>query len=226
MIITERYNKETAREYALRMLKKNIINLELIPGTIVSENELAIELGLSRTPVREALIELSKIKVVEILPQRGSHIALINLDLVEEARFFRQVLECAIVKLACERITEEDYLILKENVSLQEFYLESHVEEKLIQLDNDFHKKLFEICRKTHTYSLMKSMTIHFDRVRSLSLTVVKNGKIVADHRKLLEAINLGKQEDALAIIDKHLLRYKVDEKEIINQYPHYFKKM
>ncbi|UQT49404.1 GntR family transcriptional regulator [Flavonifractor plautii] len=54
------------------MLKDNIVRLELKPGSLVSENELAAEMGLSRTPVREALIELSKVKIVEIYPQRGA----------------------------------------------------------------------------------------------------------------------------------------------------------
>ncbi|MBP0981483.1 MAG: GntR family transcriptional regulator, partial [Oscillospiraceae bacterium] len=62
MKILERLPRETGRDYALRVLKENIINLELAPGSLVSENELSAMLGLSRTPVREALIELSKVK--------------------------------------------------------------------------------------------------------------------------------------------------------------------
>ena len=85
MRLTERYSKETGREYALRMLKDNIIHLDLIPGSMLSENELSSEMHLSRTPVREALIELSKVKIVEIYPQKGSAVALIDYNLVEEA---------------------------------------------------------------------------------------------------------------------------------------------
>ena len=76
MIVYERLKRETAREYALRIIRQNIISLDLEPGSRISENELASELGISRTPVREALIELSKIKVIEIYPQRGSYISL------------------------------------------------------------------------------------------------------------------------------------------------------
>ncbi len=60
MKLTERDARETGRDYALRMIKDNIIRLELAPGSLISENELAAEMGLSRTPVREALIELSR----------------------------------------------------------------------------------------------------------------------------------------------------------------------
>ena len=59
MYLTDRLPRETGRDYALRTIKENIIRLELAPGSMVSENELAAAMGLSRTPVREALIELS-----------------------------------------------------------------------------------------------------------------------------------------------------------------------
>lgn len=70
MNISDRQPKESARDYAFRVIKENIISLELIPGSMVSENELSNALGLSRTPVREALIELSKSQVVEIYPPK------------------------------------------------------------------------------------------------------------------------------------------------------------
>ena len=72
MKVLDRLSAENARTYALRVLQYNIINLELVPGSTVSENELSAILNLSRTPVREALIELSKVGLVEIQPQRGA----------------------------------------------------------------------------------------------------------------------------------------------------------
>lgn len=71
-------------------------------------------LHLSRTPVREALIELSKVGLVEIQPQRGSYIAKIDYELIEESRFMRLVLENAVLKLACEGISQEYMDKLKE----------------------------------------------------------------------------------------------------------------
>ena len=109
MYLTERLPRETGRDYALRTLKDNIVRLALKPGSLVSENELAAEMGLSRTPVREALIELSKVKIVEIYPQRGSAIALIDCHMVEEAGFMRRVLECAVIELDCMLADEKSY---------------------------------------------------------------------------------------------------------------------
>ena len=63
---TEKHEKETNREYALRVIKDNIVNLELAPGSMISEQDIANELNLSRTPVHEAMQELSSTKIIEI----------------------------------------------------------------------------------------------------------------------------------------------------------------
>ena len=223
MNITERYTRETARDYALRMLKRNIASLELAPGTMLSENELSAALGLSRTPIREALIELSRTRIVEIMPQRGSRIALIDCNKVEESRFLRQVLEKAIIELACEQAPALDFSVAEANVKLQQFYLENQLPEKLMELDDDFHREFYRLTNRLQTYHLQESMALHFDRVRSLSLATVKDIKIVADHEAILRAVRAGEKEEAAALVVKHLNRYKVDEAAIRTQYASFF---
>ena len=225
MRIPERLAHETGREYALRTMKDNIVRLELVPGSQISENELSAEMGLSRTPVREALIELSKIKIIEIYPQKGSRVALIDNELVEEARFMRDVLECAVVEKVCEVATGEDIQRLVDNVKLQKFYMDdSFYPDKLMALDNEFHGILFDIAKKTQVRTLMQSLSMHFDRVRSLALSEVKSQKIVKDHEDLVEAITNKDAAKAKELMVKHLNRYKIDEVELREQFPEYFK--
>lgn len=224
MYITKRVERETGRDYALRILKDNIIRLELRPGSMLSENEIASELGLSRTPVREALIELSKSQIVEILPQRGSMVSLIDYSLVEESCFIRRVMEKAIVELACELAQEKDFKVLEENLLLQEFYLNNSMPFKLLELDNAFHKELFKICNKIQSYNMVNSMSLHFDRVRSMSLNTIKDLKLVNDHRGIVKAIQERNPELAKQLMDKHLSRYKIDEEAIRKKYPDCFK--
>lgn len=224
MHITERLDKETARDYALRILKDNIIRIELEPGSMISEKEIATELGLSRTPIREALIELSKSQIVEIFPQRGSMISLIDYDLVEEAYFARVVMEKAIVELACEKATDKDLLTLEENLMLQEFYLNNTDSFKLLELDNEFHMKLFQICNKKQCYEMVRSMSVHFDRVRSLSLRSSRYTGRVEEHRAIVSAIKERNPDLAKEIIQKHISSYVVDEKDICEKYPDYIK--
>lgn len=224
MHLSERLPRETGREYALRMITENIITLDLAPGSQFSENELAAEMGLSRTPVREALQELAKVKIIDIYPQKKSVVSLIDYNLVDEACFMRNLLECAVVKLDCEMATPADIDRLHENVQLQNFYLDNFSRDKLHMLDNQFHRILFEIARKSQVYALMQNISIHFDRVRTMSLTAVKNLKIVQDHENLTTAIRQRDAARAGELMELHLSRYKVDAKAIREQYPSYFK--
>lgn len=224
MEILEKKNNENVRSYAKRVLKSNIINSTLEPGMSVSENEIANLLGISRTPVREAFIELSEVEIIEILPQKGSRIALIDSDLVEEARFTRLVLEKEIVRLVCENATDEDILKLEENVHLLEFYVSKNNPKKIFQTDNDFHKKLFDIAKKNRTYNMINRLTIHFDRVRGLSLEAVNIDYIAADHKKIADAISNRDVDLAINSMESHLTRLNIDIYEIRKKFPEYFK--
>lgn len=226
MRVDERRYTETARDYALRVLRNNIATMELAPGTMVSENELAAQMGLSRTPVREALMDLAKCRMVDVMPQRGSRIALIDYALVDEARFAREVLEVAILDLVCEQATDQDIARLRQNVRLQKLSQEPDMAGtlSLMELDDAFHQMLFAIAKKENTYAMLCSMTIHFDRVRHLALGVVKDSKIIADHEAICEAIASGDAGTAKAVMKEHLSRVKVDEEIIRNTYPEYIR--
>ncbi len=224
MEITARRSKETARDYAFRTLRKNIVMLKLAPGSMVSEKELADEMGISRTPTREALIELSKSHIVDIFPQKGSYISKIDYSLVDEARFMRLGLENSVVELVCDLATEEDFRELEQNISLQEFFLESDSLGKFFQIDNDFHEKLFVIANKTKIYHLMDSMMIHFDRVRMLRLhTNSEVQELLDDHKDILASLKAKDKALAVNLMTKHLSRYKIDEELIRKDHPDYF---
>lgn len=223
MVLTERYPHESGRDYAKRVIRDKIISLELEPGAAISDRELASWMNLSRTPVREALLDLAKVKIVEIYPQRGSVVAPIDYNLVEEAQFVRSVLEVAVVQLACERATQEQLEQLKESVALQEFYYQHGSSERLLEMDDEFHRLLFQIAGRMQAYEMMRSITVHFDRVRSLAVTAVKEHLWMSDHRNICEAVAAHDQEAARQLMEKHLNRYKVDETALREQYPQYF---
>ena len=224
MKLLERLPRETGRDYALRNIKENIVNLELAPGSQISENELAAEMGLSRTPVREALIELSRVRIIEIHPQKKSTVPLIDYELVEESRFMRSLLECAVVELDCEMAQPVDLERLSANVRLQKFYLDNYYTNELMTLDNQFHGILFEIAKKSQIFALMQNISIHFDRVRSMALSTVKNTKIVRDHEDILQAIGRKDPRAARELMEIHLSRYKINAADIRAAYPQYFK--
>lgn len=224
MKLLERLPRESGGEYALRTIKENIISLELAPGSQISENELATEMGLSRTPVREALMELSKVKIVDIQPQKKSTIPLIDYDMVEESRFMRDLLECAVAELDCGMASPADLERLSENIRLQRLYLDDFYTGRLMALDNQFHGMLFDIAKKSQVYALIQNISIHFDRVRTLALSSVKSGKIVQDHVDLVDAIRRKDQKAARELMVLHLNRYDLDSAALRAAYPQYFK--
>ena len=208
MKIEEKKSGETAREYAYHTIRDNIISLELEPGAPFNDIEVSQQIGISRTPVREAVIQLSEeSRIIQIFPQRGMRIALIDVELV-----------------VCGMACEDDLNWLDENIRLQEFYLEGGSPEKLLELDNEMHKKLFSICRKELTYNMCQRLAIHYDRIRSLSVTTVKDYKIIGEHRELLDAIRSKDTKRAVETMDRHLNNWMLNEKLFREQYPQYFK--
>lgn len=224
MRLLERLPRETSRDHALRTIKENIVDLTLPPGSQISENELAVELGLSRTPVREALIELSKVYVIEIYPQRKSRVPLIDCEMVEESRFMRCLLECAVVELDCEMATASDLERLEDNVRLQSICLDGCCTGRLRALDRQFHEMLFAIAKKSRIYQHIQNISIHFDRVRGMALSSVKDRELVQDHRELVQAIGRRDARAARERMEIHMDRCQIESAALREVYPHYFK--
>ena len=220
MFIPPRAPRESGREYALRTIRENILRLELAPGSMVSENELGTELGLSRTPVREALVELSKLHLVEIYPQRGSVVAPVDYTMVEETCFMRRVLETEVVKDACLKCDSKNKVVLEENIAQQQRCLEEGRHDRLLSLDNELHRLLFLCARKERLWEWMKSFTLHFDRVRIMATGAFQNERNVADHTAIVNAVLDSDPGRAAREMERHLTRYRVDEEVLRAHYP------
>jgi len=205
----------------LRVLRENIVGLVLEPGAKVSESELAQELGVSRTPVREALIELGHYGIVETLPQNGVFISKIDYRNIEEACFMRLALETQAVQDACDLATPEQLEELDDIVRIQQMYLDNKNVKMLLKMDNRFHRNIFAICDKFLSYMLMQCVSVHFDRVRQLSLAGGENIRIVDDHRDIVAAIRARDKKRAMRIMLTHLSRYKTDQTFIKEKYRH-----
>lgn len=224
MHIPPRIPKEKARDYAIRVLRENIVSLTLEPGWKVSEAELAVRMGLSRTPVREALLELSNYGIIDVFPQHTSMIAKIDPVRIDEAQFMRLALETAAVRLACDVATEGQLGELAELVQIQKVYLGNGNSEMLLKMDNAFHRAIFAICHKLTSYNLMQNMAVHFDRLRLLTVTTLKNLKVVEDHESILAALRARDKTGVQQCMAIHLTRYKQDQTIIRENYRHLFR--
>ena len=224
MINTTKLKYQPYRASALRVIRENIINLEIAPGIMISEQDIAEELNISRTPVHEALQELSRTKIVEILPQKGNRVSLIDMKLVNEAVFMRKTIESAVTEEACSIATPKDIEELEENVILQDFYKNSDKYEKMFELDNRFHEKMYSITDKMQCLYMVRLMNIHFDRLREMTLETGKtSGRIVEHHKEILNAFKEHDPEKARDALLRHLSTLAVDEKEVRKQHPEYF---
>ncbi|MEG9531909.1 GntR family transcriptional regulator [Mannheimia indoligenes] len=223
--MVEPKHRESSRDYAYRLIREMIINMELVPGSKVSETELAERLGISRTPVREALIDLARNKIVTIQPQKGTFISLIDPLLVEEARFLRLTIEKEVVALLCEEQYQADLNLLDECIALQEFYLTQKNYAKFLELDNQLHQLFFQLTDKNNIYQLMKGLNIHFDRARTFIFKHKPSMKTIEEHKEILSAIRRQDKERAKQCIEQHLHQYILDKEQFEKEYSYYFNK-
>ena len=226
MQIIPRFPKESARDYALRFLKHNIINLHLKPGTMVSVWELADIIGVSRTPIREAMQELEKTGILEIFPQAGSRISYIDYERIHESCFIRTTLETTIVELACGRMTREHKAEIEDILRIQRKTTSQNKPGDFLELDYRFHRQFYLAANRELTYQTVKDVLWQFDRLRTISFTTVDPMQFVREHEELYGAVKSGDKRLAKKLTMRHVNRYLDDEKALRAKYPEYFQKV
>ena len=190
MILFKRHEKESAKEYAYRVLKDNIMSLELKPGEVLSEMELAEKLNLSRTPIREVIMRLKGEHLIDVKPQSGTSVSLIDMDLIEEAVFMRFVIEEEVLKLACKSFPNDLFLELEKNLYAQEVIANMEGGElEFHKLDNKFHEILFTGVRKSNVWQSILSISTHYNRLRLLTQKTDSKEDVVNQHREFLKVI-------------------------------------
>jgi len=222
--ISQKAKGESASEYATRVLRQNILSLNLKPGESISENEIAGLLDTSRTPIREAFIKLSHDNLIEIYPQRGTSVSKINMDYVEEGRFTRVTLEKALASLICEQYASQELVTnLEENLHMLEYAISTKNNLKIVQLDEVFHKYLFRECKKERIHDVIESLNYDFYRLRMLTTSISMNF-VYSQHKEIIEAIKTRDTLRAEKAIEEHLTAIKLDQEVIREQFPEFFK--
>lgn len=206
-------------------LKQQIVSLELPPGTALSEKEMSLTFEVSRTPVRESFVRLAQEGLLLVLPQRGTLVSLIDSDLVQEAHFMREQLEKAIVRLACEHFPEEKLLDLEQNLAAQKQCIDQHDSKNMFELDEWFHRILFEGCRKQSTWNVIQQMNANLNRSRVLWLHSDPNWEhLYEQHRGIVNAIRSQDANSAEQIMRKHLSLSISSLMVLKEKYPDFFK--
>lgn len=198
MILYDKLDKETGKEYVYRVLKDNIMCLELKPGELISESDLAKKLNVSRTPIREVLIKLKGEKLIEVKPQAGTYVSLIDWKIINEAIFMRYNLEKEALKEACDNFSEDTLMELEKCLFAQK--LIKNKSDNLLEfhnLDNEFHKLLFEGIEKSNVWEAISNISTHYNRMRLLAEMKLNKEFLVDQHMTYLDIIK-NKDKDAI----------------------------
>lgn len=229
MNLPEKLRGENGKEYAYRVLKNNIMSLDLKPGQTISESELSQQLNISRTPIREVLMRLKEEHLIEVKPQIGTYISLIDRQLIEEAFFMRYFLEKEALKLACNSFSEDKLMELEKNLMSQRYIAgKQNLEIEFHNLDIQFHGIIFAGVKLEEVWKGILKISTHYNRLRLISEIRYSNKVFIEQHEQLFNGI---KNKDVKAVeilVDDHFQKPRKGWEEIFNddpEYKDYFKK-
>lgn len=221
--LSGRKEKESAKDYVIRILIDNIINAKLEPGEKLLDQELCEVLKVSRTPFREAELALAQRRLIDIRPKIGTYVSYIDAGLVEEVRHLRSVLEAELAVMACRLLDREQVDILWENLAVWQLYIRKKQEDKIFLLDKQFHGMLYDMCGRTYWHELVENIAPHFDRTTILSFRCRSTEHILQDHEGLIRAIEKKDESEAEKIARSHMERYTENIDTILKAFPDYF---
>jgi DNA-binding GntR family transcriptional regulator len=196
MVKTSYYSSDSGAVGSLgskvfRQLQNDIINGEYQPGDYLVETKLSEELGVSRTPIREALKQLELEGLVMSIPGRGVIVRGITVKDIEDIYTIRTMIEGLAARWAAEKITEEELEELKEILDLQEFYtIRGDKSGNLLKLDSRFHDGIFNASKSRPLIHILSTFHHYAQRARGASLeTPGRAQKVFEEHKAIFKAI-------------------------------------
>lgn len=171
-------------------LRDMIVRAEMPPGSRIAESEIAERLGMSRTPIREALLRLADEGLVQMFPQSGIFVTPICLTTVSEAQFIREHLECAVIRELAANGGLSGMAMLRAILMRQEAAQRSGDLDAFYALDEELHAQFSILARREGVWRVIQHRKTHLDRVRWLSLPVADQiPHLVEQHRAVVDAL-------------------------------------
>ncbi|MFC3127411.1 GntR family transcriptional regulator [Pseudoroseomonas globiformis] len=216
--------RKSAADFAYGALRRAIIDLELAPGMPLSRAELAQRLGLSQTPVREALIRLEGEGLVEVVPSASTRVSLIDLDTAREALFLRRAVEAEVVREVARQPREALGRQLRTSLERQAGLLAEQDHRGLTEADTEFHGLFHEAAGMAGLWTMIGGRSGHLDRLRRLHLPSPGKGTaILREHGALAAAILAGDAAGAEATLRAHLADTLSRVTDIVALHPAFF---
>ena len=219
------YRRLNTAEQVYEILRDRIIKLDLRPHQVLSRTDLAEEFGVSQTPVREALLKLEVIGLVDVYPQSRTEVSPINAVKIREVQFMRRALETEVCMKLVEVLNDSGAAELTAILNHQEAIIKDDTKMGLfMQLDKNFHSKLFELVGQTNLNELVQEHSVHLDRMRMLQLPLRgKRKSILSEHRKILSAVMSQDKMRVMDAVRDHLTSKSQTMSTLMANFPEYF---
>lgn len=196
-----------AAEQIASALKSAVLNMQIAPGAMISENEVGQLFGASRTPVREAFAQLRDDGLVVTWPSRGTYVSKLSEHQIRGAQFLREALEVAVVDRLCsEGISEKALASLDDNLAQQRAAVRADDKLTFQALDDRFHAMLAEATGFERISGLLIREKAALDRLRVLALNDAAHmSRLLAEHEGILDAVRNAYSGQALDRMRRHL---------------------
>ncbi len=204
-------------------LKKAIVSLRLPPGTSISENRICRQVGVSRTPVRGAIIRLVEDGLIEVFPQKGSFVAPIKLSAVRNNHFIRKSLELAVLRRAAQAWSADRAAKSRQILERQAAALDADDLEQFHELDEAFHRSFCDAAGLEGVWSTIQIAKARVDRVHRLAGGQGRLPLVMLEHGAILDALDAGDGERALSSLDYHLEQAPSIMETLIGTHDKYF---
>lgn len=197
------HSRENNREFAYRVLHSEILSLSLTPGQMVSEHALSKQLGISRTPLREAIAELKNQHLMITVPQQATYVSPLDSQLVREGFLLRYLVEPKIYRQVQSTLDSHWTAQFEENLAAQCHAVTADDRAAFHFLDNRFHQLVYQAARKEALWHCSSTVIGHYDRVRYLLLQQgkVPMNRLLEEHQRLFVGLLTGTTGES-ALVD------------------------
>lgn len=204
--------QEVTDKYSLRgrvfhKLREDILSGKYAENEELKEVAIGEEMGVSRTPVREAFRQLELEGLIQIIPNKGAYVTGITEKDVKDIYMIRSLLEGLCARWATEHITPEQMEEMEENIYLSKFHAQKGHLDQLAELDNRFHDILYEACNSKILEHQLKDFHQYVLRVRKKTLASKSRGpQSNEEHEQILLAIKAGDADKAEMLANRHMI--------------------
>ena len=215
---------QTAGENVYQYLRSGILNLQVKPGQTININELSEYLKVSRSPIRDALIQLARDDLVTMTPQKGTIVSKIDITRAKDERFMRTCVEERVLEEFVEKCSKKDMAALEESGRKQQELVQKKDLRGYMQADDEFHSVFYLATNHASSLRNILNMSSHYYRMRLLSLTMQGvSERSLQQHQEIMRLIREKNNEELRQLIRIHVVEKSDEEGFLAHRYPELF---